>query len=280
MRARAFAAVLLVSLAVACGDDDGGEGGDIAVVEVVAEGGGGEAYAFDAPDAVPAGPTRLSLTNEGDEDHHAQVFRLADGWTMDDLAAALATGDPAAALEIGTFEGGTGLVGGGGVSKADAVVDLEAGSYALLCFVPDAEGVPHAAGGMVRPLEVTDADERGPLPEPEVEAQLVDNRIELPEVVDGDAVVSVTNTSEIQLHELVILRPDGAAPLDDITAALGGTGPLPATGVGGVQAIGPGASQRLRLDLDPGRYVLLCAVPGADGTPHFATGMLREVRIR
>lgn len=42
------------------------------------------------PDRVEAGPTRIPLTNHGDEQHHAQLFRLNGGATVSDLTAALA----------------------------------------------------------------------------------------------------------------------------------------------------------------------------------------------
>jgi hypothetical protein len=41
------------------------------VLEVVAEeDSGGGRYRFEMPDTVPAGPARVALVNQGDEDHH------------------------------------------------------------------------------------------------------------------------------------------------------------------------------------------------------------------
>ena len=120
---------------------------------------GSTTYRFDLPDEVPAGATRITLENEGDEPHHAQLFRLNDGATVDDLAEALATGDPAAAMEVGSFAGGTGLVDPGEESQAEAIVELAPGQYALICFVPDAEGTPHLAHGMLRPFEVVEGEQ-------------------------------------------------------------------------------------------------------------------------
>ena len=91
------------------------------------------------------------------ESHDAQLFSLYDDASVDDLAAALATGNPAAALQVGTFGGGPGLVSPGEESRADAIVDLTVGTYALLCFVEDANGEPHLANGMLHPFEVTSA---------------------------------------------------------------------------------------------------------------------------
>src|SRR5690606_25252353 len=112
---------------------------------------------FDAPAEVTAGAQRLSLRNTGAEPHHAQLFRLADDATISDLVPVLEGGDPAALTALGSFAGGTGVVDPGGTSRADAVVDLEAGRYGLLCFIPDADGRPHYLAGMARELRVSAA---------------------------------------------------------------------------------------------------------------------------
>src|SRR3546814_13925252 len=115
------------------------------------------------PDAVAEGARRINVTNAGEEPHHAQVLRLADNATSADLRAALASGGPPAAAEVGTFLGGTALVDPrDGASRADAIVDLEPGEPVMLCFVPDSAGEPHVAHGMVRPFEVTASTDPAP----------------------------------------------------------------------------------------------------------------------
>ena len=37
-----------------------------------------------------------------------------------------------------------------------ATLNLEAGSYVLICYIPNAQGAPHFALGMAQPLEVTE----------------------------------------------------------------------------------------------------------------------------
>jgi hypothetical protein len=292
---RTVAAIALVAAlgGAACGGGDdagggavvGGTGGTtdlpelgITAREAAASGAAGAAtYAFDMPDRVEAGPARLTLANEGDEEHHAQLFRLDDGATVDDLAAALATGDPAAALAVGTYAGGTGLVGPGAESQADAVVDLEAGGYALLCLVPGSGGTPHLAHGMLQPFEVVEGDDPPPVPEADVAVDLVDFAYALPSTVPAHGLLAVSN-SGTEMHEMVVARLDEGATADDVADALHHRDTPPATPVGGIQAIPPGTTQRLQLDLDRGRYVVMCHVPSPDGTPHVAKGMIAEVR--
>jgi hypothetical protein len=38
------------------------------------------------------------------------------------------------------------------------LVNLPAGKYTLLCFIPGPDGAPHAAHGMISPFEVTAAE--------------------------------------------------------------------------------------------------------------------------
>jgi hypothetical protein len=270
--------VAIVSGAAACGDD--GED-DVAVLRVVTGSPGEEQpeYRFEVPSGIAAGATRLALTNAGDEPHHAQVFRLDDGASVADLAAALANGGPPAALEVGSFVGGTGLVAPGRESRADAILDLEPGRYALICFVPDAEGMPHVAHGMLQPFEVGASDDPSPGPDVDVDVELADFRFELPDSIAGDDVLAITNRSTAEQHEMVFARLEDGVTVDDVIGALHGGTPLPAVGVGGMQALPPGATQRLQLDLEPGRYVVLCAVPSADGTPHYDAGMIEEVTV-
>lgn len=278
-RALAGAGLLVAAVAWSgCGDDDARAQDAVPTIEVVV---GGEAeYRFDVPGSVDAGPVRIDLTNEGIEPHHAQVLRLHDDATVDDLQAALEEGGPPAALGVGTFVGGTALVAPDGeASRADAVVDLDEGRHVLLCFVPDASGTPHVAHGMVQAFDVVDGGDPAPAPAADGTVGLADFRFELPPAIDGDEVLEVENLATEEAHELVVARLEGDAGVDDVRRALDEGRPIPATGVGGMQALLPGDVQHLALDLDPGRYVLFCAVTTRDGTPHHRLGMATEVTV-
>ena len=237
-------------------------------------------YSFELPDEVPAGATRISLDNEGDEPHHAQLFRLAEGTTIEDLASALATGDPAAASEVGAFVGGTALVDPGEESHAEAIVELEPGQYALICFVPGVDGSPHLAHGMLRPFEVVEGDGAPPpAPTPDAEISLVDFAFAAPAKIAGDAVLAISNETGTEPHEMIVGRLHDDATIDEVQHALDHGEAPPATFVGGMQALPPGSGAHLQLDLEPGRYVLICEVPSHDGTPHRSKGMIAEVTV-
>lgn len=267
-----------MALAATACSDDAGAGTDVPVVRVIA-GPADTEYAFEMSEQLAAGPARLTVSNGGGEPHHAQVFRFEEGATLTDVTAALAEGGPGAAMEFGTFVGGTGLVAPGEESRADAVLDLAPGNYAVLCFVPDGDGVPHLAHGMAREFEVTAGDDPIDAPVADAEVRLVDYDFDLPDTIEGDTVLAVTNGAEAEAHELVIARLDGDVGVDDVLAALHHDEPLPAVPLGGMQALPPGATQHLQLDLEPGRYVVLCAVPSPDGTEHYDAGMIEEVTV-
>jgi len=110
-------------------------------------------YAFQGvPEELTAGRTSFALTNAGVEDHEMVLFRLNDGvdMTLDDL---LDAGEEAFA-DL-TF---TGVAFGGPDTTAYTVVDLEPGTYFLLCFIPVGggdDGPPHFMEGMRQTITVT-----------------------------------------------------------------------------------------------------------------------------
>lgn len=101
---------------------------------------------------------------------------------------------------------------------------------------------------------------------------------DLPRAIDGDAVLRITNAGT-EPHEMTVLRLDDGATADDVSDALAAGAPPPGTAVGGMQALLPGATQQLQLDLEPGEYAVICHVPSPDGTPHHVRGMIRQVTV-
>ena len=116
---------------------------DAARVDVVAKD-----YAFEAPSTLAAGRTSFVLTNQGAEAHFLLVTKLKDGVSMEE---ALAMEDSSAVIE-GEWE--TGSAAAGGDDEEVITLDLVPGTYALLCFIPNAEGTPHAFMGMAAEVVV------------------------------------------------------------------------------------------------------------------------------
>jgi hypothetical protein len=90
-------------------------------------------------------------------------------------------------------------------------------------------------------------------------------------------IINVSNLG-VELHEALVLQlPEGADPL----GLLDGSVPFEdVTFYGGVFGIQPGETQDIALlNLPPGTYTLICFIPGPDGTPHAANGMVVNFNI-
>lgn len=84
-----------------------------------------------------------------------------------------------------------------------------------------------------------------------------------------------------QVHHLTLIHLLQGKTLADVKAVLAKPGPVPAWAVlvGGPNAVNPGGSSDAVVDLEPGRYVLGCFVPGPDGVPHMMKGMLQDLTV-
>lgn len=237
-------------------------------------------FSFDAPGVVPAGMVTMRLVNNGKELHHAQMIRIEDGKTMDDLTKSLRNpGPPPSWVK---WVGGPNAVAPGKETHATSV--LTPGLYAYLCFIPSADKVIHAAKGMVRPFEVTPAAAAAAteLPAHDVVIKLVDYDFQISEpLTPGKRTILVENAGP-QPHEVALLRLAPGKTVADFAAwdAGGMKGPPPAEPIGGVVALDKGARASFTADLSPGEYGLLCFVPDTkDGKPHLAHGMIKTIKV-
>lgn len=232
-------------------------------------------FTIDVPATVPAGPVRFTATNTGAEEHQMALVRLAEGETVDDVLAAVGA-DPVAAFEDLAFVGGPQGVAPGGTQAME--VDLPAGRYAALCFIPSPDGVPHVMKGMVTELEAVTAE----LPEPVAEIALGEYQFVVPDDLPATGPVRVINNGAIT-HELAIYRVADGHTFDEAKGFFldraSAEGPPPVTAAGGVTPIKPGTSVLVDLDLQPGTYVFICFLPTADGSDHLHEGMVAEVQI-
>ena len=242
----------------------------------------GTDFAFDAPATTPAGPTKITLTNEGQEEHQAQVAGIMTGNTFEDLTAALQANDEVAALGMLELSGGpTGVVPG---ASGSTTGNLEPGQYVFLCFVRSPDGVPHFAKGMIAPLEVTEPSSTAELPEGDAELALQDFAFVGLETVDaGPQTITVTNNGP-QPHEATIVKlaegVDAAALVGMFNSTEAPSGPPPFTSAGGVAGVANGQTVTMDVDLEPGSYAFVCFVPDpASGKPHAALGMVGPLTV-
>lgn len=230
--------------------------------------GGGD----DAPEVVPSGLVDITLrTAPGELGHHIVVARLDDGVTFED---AVVNGDDDAFVTQMTIKGGNGTIAAG--ETALMTLDLEPGNYVVLDnpqheepptdeftvvageesrIAPDAKGTVHLGPGMV---------------------------IDVPDEFDGHGVWEFVNVDTDEVHEAAMVQLQFGTTAEDLIDWFHDpTGAPPIIGeFGSIGALGPGERAWMTLDPgEPGTYVVVCFVPGRDGIPHLAKGMVREFHM-
>lgn len=253
-------------------------------------------YSFTAPDSIAGGLVQVKLNNTGKEAHHAQLVRLNDGVTLPQFQQALqeaaqaqfqgpALGKVFAAV---TFQGGPAPTAPG--KSSEVTLNLAQGSYVMLCFVPDPQGVPHMAKGMIKPFAVTAAAASQPTP-PKAAGTVDLNDFAFTTIPTdlkaGKHTWAVTNKGK-EIHEMGMLKLK--APAADVQKILVAPPPAPGSArpappfeeTGGFQAITPGMTGWATVDLEKGDYALVCFVPSPanQGKPHVALGMFRPFTVK
>jgi uncharacterized cupredoxin-like copper-binding protein len=226
--------------------------------------------------------TSIQLENQGQELHHAQLVRLNDGVTADEFQSAMQTGDEELLMSLITFHGGVGLLPPGG--SANVTVNLNNGQYFFLDFIPDAEGVPNLAKGMVSPMVVTGSESSDAAQVPSADAEIVlkDFNMVMPEEISaGNQTWKVYNEGP-QPHEIILLKLGENMSMADVQAwAETMEGPPPFEPIGGMQGLSTGESGYIELDLSPGSYIATCDIPDpVTGSPHSELGMLMEFSVQ
>ncbi len=236
-------------------------------------------YAFEAPKRIPAGLTTFRFMTPGKEPHHGILIRLDEGKTLADLAAWIK--QPGPTPSWAHLDGG--MMIGDPETGSNVTMTLTPGQYALICFVPSSDGVPHVAKGMIAPIEVTAPT--GPAaaePEPDILLRLVDYDFEFSKpLTPGEHVIRV-EAAPGQPHELVLVRlGDGVTAQQAVAWEMGGRkGEQPFRFVGGVAPMDGGRHAYIKANFEPGNYALICFMPDAkDGKPHIAHRMLKEIKV-
>ena len=224
------------------------------------------------------------MRNVGKEAHHAQFVKLNTGVTFQQFTAALQQGE-GPALALVSFRGGPGALDPG-TNTEQVSVTLDPGDYVVLCFLTGADGIPHFAKGMIRPLTVTPsaATTTANVPTPAVTIGLRDFAFDSADSLQGGGVTWGINNTGAQPHELQVAKLAAGGSADDVLNFFSATvpsGPPSFQSVGGFQGVDPNASGTLSLTLAPGDYAFYCAIPDpTNGKRHLQEGMLKQVTIR
>ncbi|MEJ7813362.1 MAG: hypothetical protein WKG32_23340 [Gemmatimonadaceae bacterium] len=235
-------------------------------------------FFFQAPDTIPAGLTtfrllqvglvadrlragaqgRALVADKGDDTrgaHMLWVVRLEDGKTVADLYRAAQAGErmPPWARQMG----------GPGFNlpprTTNATLDLEPGSYALVCYIGSARedrSRYHLLHGMFRPLTVMPpTGRRVAAPRPHVLARITGDGIvqfSAP-IAAGRRVIRVENVTDKD-YEFKFQRIPPGRTGKDFLAQPPSAGP--GTPWGGLASVPPGASVTTTMDFEPGEYIV------------------------
>ncbi|MCZ7570175.1 MAG: hypothetical protein M5U01_16540 [Ardenticatenaceae bacterium] len=238
----------------------------------------GNEYAFDAPEQINAGWTRVTFQNTGKEEHQVNFARIKDGKTMADLQAAMQQ-NLDSALGLLDFYGGVSGIPGG--TSGTVVLDLKEGQYVMICFLPAPDGTTHVEHGMIRPLAVVAPAAEAAAPQADDTVTLKDFSIALPGTIKaGEQTWQVVNSGP-QIHEMALIKLAEGKTMQDVGAWMNApSGPPPFAYAGGMAGLSQGIHGYMTVNLAPGNYVALCGVPDpASGKPHFMLGMVAPFTI-
>jgi hypothetical protein len=237
-------------------------------------------FSFEGPDTIPAGLTMIHLTDAGQQLHHVQLLKLEEGKTFADFQVAaknLASGPPPAWV---VPYGGVNPPAPGATTTAMEV--LEPGNYAVVCFVEDANHVPHMAKGMMKGLTVTPSPNANMTePTADVTLTLSDYAFTLSKpLVAGRQLIKVENAAA-QPHEVVLVQLAPGKTIEDLGKwVMDMKGPPPGKPFGGIPGFLKGKNTFFEVNLEPGEYGMICFVPDAkDGKPHFTHGMTSQFKV-
>lgn len=204
----------------------------------------------------------ITLVNSDNVAHMMAFAHLKDGVTLDEVKTALGQSEDALGAllaESPDTSYGTPDVLGAGQSETVTGLDFKAGTYVLACFLPAADGMPHWQMGMVGELTIA-GDPATEKPASDGTITVDDSAIALPDGFDGHGTFLVTN-SGAKPHNLSMAKLDDGTTLADFAGhvgqAMSGSGVVDGGGgvlVGGIDALAPGQSAYLTLDLTAGHY--------------------------
>lgn len=207
-------------------------------------------------------PGRVTITfvNEGEVAHEMALSLTKPGVTLDQLTAALAKGEDEAKkllIDPDAEIAGPGILGPG--LTETTTVDLAAGHYVVVCFLPATGGMPHVAMGMIGEFTVGGAPVTDPAPGTSGTVTLTDKSITVPSGFGAGGTYAVTNTGT-KPHDfsLAALKDQPLAALFQCVGQSMGKGtPIddcPGTLAGGVTTLPPGRTAYLTVTLASGHY--------------------------
>jgi hypothetical protein len=278
LRGLAVVAVLGLGGAGCGGDDDdsGGGGGESQAAKpsrlAIELSGSGKKPTFTVPKSVKGGVTEISFSNKAEGDHSAQLVGAQDGHTPQEaLAAGNAWGENGKGLpDWVVLAGGLGDVKAGDTASVTqelapgkyVVADLNSGANAEFEVTGDSGGGEVASDG--RTIEATEYEFTSSGLKAGANPLVFKNTGAEPHFIAG---VKLKPGATIEDARRFIKSEKGKPPFDESQTF-------------NTAVIDAGDSQSVEIDLQAGKYALLCFVPDrAGGPPHAVKGMISEAVV-
>ncbi len=236
-------------------------------------------FAFDMPAEIPSGWVSLTLTNEGEVNHHGIVMRLLDGVTLEDALAAMGDeeSDQAEISDLEFFMPDTDPG-----SSNQATVEMAPGHWIILSVSMDAstdgEMTPDFARGSVAEFDVVETDAVAAAPEADLTLTIGADDFDLAaEMTEGVHTIHVVNDSGQENGYAFILKMEGGTTMDDVMAMFDAlfSGQemdmenMPVFyAVGGLMAHNLGDSYYTTVDLTPGDYTVISSISDGNDFPY------------
>ena len=183
-------------------------------------------------------------------------MRIDTGKTLDDLKAAFdSRKDPS------NFPWAHDLAGIGALSPGTEVgmtrTLTDSGTYAFVCFIPNADGVSHYKLGMIAGFTLSGTSNASP-PKPDATITATDDGFQVPALTAGTTTIELKNDGK-KGHEFQLFSFEPGKGFKDIERWInsGQMGPAPVVFPGGIQSIPPGTSVFETLTLESGRTYML-----------------------
>jgi hypothetical protein len=263
--------VAAVFALAACGDSD-----DEAQTLSFAFSGDGKSAKFSGPASADSGEAEITFANETKDEAEMQLIRVEGDHSAEEVVEGLEAASKGKPFPDWFLAGGGVASTKPGESKTVTQV-LEPGTY----YTTNTEADTLHPKTMLA-MEVTGEESDDEL-EADATVTAAEYSFEPEGLTAGENEIVFENVGA-QPHHLLIAPLKGDGTVEDVEAAIKeeskGPPPFDDKELKGTAVIEGGESQLVKLDLKPGRYVMLCFISDRQGgPPHALKGMVDEVEV-
>lgn len=282
--------------AAGCGDDDeddaaSSEPATPTAFEITATAEGSDSKALEFPSTVEAGLVTVTLRNEDEDPRSAQLIRVEGDHTVDDVLEIIDAEEPQEIPAWMQDGGGLGAVAPG--ESAGATQVLAPGKWVVWDDEGGDGGPSNSELGAKGEFTVTGTAPDVELPAQEATVTATDEGedenkeydFEFQGLTAGTNEVRFENTGD-ELHHALFFPMNEGATIQEVEEAFAseeepeGPPPVDFENSVGTTVIDGGIAQNISLDLDAGRYAVVCFITDREGgEPHAAKGMLKELEV-